>query len=297
MKADYYLENDEIKIGIASHGAELVSLKKKEDSREYMWSGDERYWNRVSPVLFPFVGKLRDGRYVHQGQEFCDIPQHGFARDRDFSMVEKLGDVIWFEMRPDEELRSRYPFEFLLRIGYRIEGRRVHVMWTVRNDSADTMYFSIGGHPAFLCSSGKDEADVLNGYRLNLYTPKEEVVSGVLNEKGTLSEEKRTVKLTEGKLDLSAEIFGRDALILDAKEIHTVGILDPDGEEFLRLQFDVPQLGIWSPAGKNAPFVCVEPWFGRCDAENFSGVLSERQYGNATEPGHSFHKEYVIECL
>ena len=292
----FYLENMYLKVTINQQGAEIAKILSKENGNDYLWNADETFWKRSAPVLFPIVGSLKDGKYTVDGQDY-PMSQHGFARDRDFSMVEKLGDVIWFEMRPDEELRSRYPFEFLLRIGYRIEGRRVHVMWTVRNDSADTMYFSIGGHPAFLCSSGKDEADVLNGYRLNLYTPKEEVVSGVLNEKGTLSEEKRTVKLTEGKLDLSAEIFGRDALILDAKEIHTVGILDPDGEEFLRLQFDVPQLGIWSPAGKNAPFVCVEPWFGRCDAENFSGVLSERQYGNATEPGHSFHKEYVIECL
>ena len=87
MNADYFIENDRIRIGIASHGAELVSLVRKSDDREYMWSGDAAFWNRVSPVLFPFVGKLTNGSYTYQGKEFSGIPQHGFARDSEFQMM------------------------------------------------------------------------------------------------------------------------------------------------------------------------------------------------------------------
>lgn len=296
MNADYFLENDKIKIGIASHGAELVSLVNKSNDREYMWSGDAAYWSRVSPVLFPFVGKLNHGSYIHQGKEFSGIPQHGFARDNDFQMAEKSEDTLWFELRPDEKWNKNYPFTFLLRIGYRIEGSKVHVMWTVRNDSSETMYFSIGAHPAFVCPSGTDREDVLKGYQLDFYTNKKELLSGELTSEGTLSPVKRQLPLTEGRLALSSELFAKDALILDSETIHTVSIIDPEGNEFLKVQFDTPQLGIWSPAGKNAPFVCIEPWFGRCDAADFSGELSEREYGNSLEPGHSFNKEYVIEC-
>ena len=49
------LSNDIITIEVAEHGAELVSLKKGE--REYMWNGDELFWNRHAPILFPAVGK------------------------------------------------------------------------------------------------------------------------------------------------------------------------------------------------------------------------------------------------
>lgn len=297
MNADYFLENEEIRIGIASHGAELVSLVRKDDGREYMWSGDAAYWNRVSPVLFPFVGKLKNGSYIYQGREFSNIPQHGFARDSEFRMAEKSEDVIWFELQPDDGWRTHYPFEFLLRIGYRIEGSSVHVMWTVRNDSEEMMYFSIGAHPAFVCPDGADNEDVLKGYQLDLHTTEQELLSGELTSQGTLLQEKRRFSLTDGKLALSSGMFAKDALILDSQKIHTVSIVDPAGTEFLKVQFDTPQLGIWSPAGKNAPFVCIEPWFGRCDAEDFSGELSEREYGNALEPGHSFNKEYVIEVL
>ncbi len=295
MKADYRLNNDRIQIGVASHGAELVSLVRRSDGREYMWSGDAAYWNRVSPVLFPFVGKLVNSGYTYQGKEFSGIPQHGFARDSEFQMVERSEDMIWFELKPDDMWRANYPFEFLLRIGYRIEGSRVHVMWTIRNDSEDTMYFSIGAHPAFLCPAGVNEKDVLEGYQLDFHIPEQDLASGELTSQGTLLPEKRRFSLVDGKLALSSEIFAKDALILDSETIHTVSVIDPVGNEFLKVQFDTPQLGIWSPAGKNAPFVCIEPWFGRCDAAGFSGELSEREYGNSLEPGHSFSKEYVIE--
>lgn len=156
------------------------------------------------------------------------------------------------------------------------------------------MYFSIGAHPAFSCPDGRDKEDALKGYQLDFHTTRQELLSGELTAEGTLSAEKRSFPLAEGKLALSSAIFAKDALILDSEEIHTVSVIDPEGKEAFKVQFDTPQLGIWSPAGKNAPFVCIEPWFGRCDAEDFSGELPEREYSNALEPGHSFNKEYVI---
>lgn len=309
MKPDHIIENEAIRIGITNHGAELVSIIRKSDNREYMWSGDSNYWNRVSPVLFPFVGKLVDCTYRFNGNSYDGIPQHGFARDSEFTMVEKLEDTIWFELVPDDNWKMKYPFNFLLRIGYRIEGSKLHVMWTVRNDSGENMSFSIGAHPAFLCMDyNKTEADTdlnipetdadrLAGYQLNLHTPKTELICGELTAEGTLKKEKRTVALDNGKLKLSKELFEKDALVIDSNDIYTVSIIDPNGNEYLQVKFDTPQLGIWSPAGKNAPFVCIEPWFGRCDACDFAGELQDREYGNTIEPGHSFNKEYVIEIL
>ena len=58
--------------------------------------------------------------------------------------------------------------------------------------------------------------------------------------------------------------------------------------------FDAPLAGIWSPPHKNAPFVCIEPWYGRCDAEDFSGDLSERDYEQHLSGGECFRAEYTI---
>lgn len=289
----YYIENEKIKIGINLHGAELVSVVKKETGKEYMWCGDAKYWGRVSPVLFPFVGKLNQQKYVHNGIIYENIPQHGFARDCDFVMVEKTDDIIWFELTPDSHCKSLYPFSFLLRIGYRIEGSSIHVMWTVRNDDSETLYFSIGAHPAFAC----DQMNTGKNYTLDFHIDEKELESGMLNADGVLSDCTKSVVLNSGLLPISEHTFDDGALILDSKNIHTVSLKDENGKDFLQVRFDTPQLGIWSPEKKNAPFVCIEPWFGRCDRDGFDGELQEREYGNSLLSGHSYNKEYVIDIM
>ena len=71
-------------------------------------------------------------------------------------MTEEAENEIWFELHETPETKEKYPFDFCLSIGYRLEGRSVKVMWKVENTNEKTMYFSIGGHPAFVCPiSGK----------------------------------------------------------------------------------------------------------------------------------------------
>lgn len=289
----YAIENEEIKIEVNLHGAELVSLVDKETGAEYMWSGDGAYWNRVSPVLFPFVGKLKDLSYTYEGKVYGNVPQHGYARDCDFTFAEKTEDTLWFELTDDEVWTARYPFHFLLRIGYRLEKKKVHVMWTVINKDEKDMPFSIGAHPAFVMPGGVSK----NGFYLDFHNGAKELSCGELCEAGVLIPEKRTFELNHGKLALTDELFDKDALIIDSEEISAVSILTPEGEAFLKVHFQTPQLGIWSPAGKKAPFVCIEPWYGRCDRVDYDGDLTGREYGNLLASGESFDKEYIIEVI
>lgn len=104
-------------------------------------------------------------------------------------------------------------------------------------------------------------------------------------------------KIEKGILKLYDELFDEDALIMDGQGIHTVTLRDRKDTPFLQLRFDTPQLGIWSPAKAHAPFVCIEPWYGRCDRAGYAGTLEEREYSNRLERGHSFNKEYVIEVI
>ena len=43
----YVLENDTLRVEIASLGAELKSVKNKSTNQEYMWQADPQYWNRT----------------------------------------------------------------------------------------------------------------------------------------------------------------------------------------------------------------------------------------------------------
>ena len=66
------IQNDQLIAEIAEHGAELISLKSKESNLEYIWQGDPEYWGRHAPVLFPFVGRLKDDQYTYQGEDLFD---------------------------------------------------------------------------------------------------------------------------------------------------------------------------------------------------------------------------------
>ena len=146
----YVLENDTLRVEIDSFGAELKSVKRKSDGKEYMWYADKKYWGRTSPVLFPFVGNCRNKEYRYGGKTYA-IGQHGFARDMEHTMESQTADTIWFSLHSNEETMEKYPFAFVLKIGYNLTGNELKVMWKVENPDTKTLYFSIGAHPAFLC--------------------------------------------------------------------------------------------------------------------------------------------------
>ena len=291
--AVYELKNGAISIAVDSHGAELKSLKREADGREYMWCGDARYWGRTSPVLFPFVGGVRDKVYRTKGRTYA-MTQHGFARDMEFKLLSRSGDEIWFELDSDEETMRKYPFVFVLKVGYQIEGNRVKVLWQVENPGEEELYFSIGGHPAFNCPI--DEATEQEECFVD-FGDVEEVVSTRISEKGLAMNCKDVYPLTDGRLALRANLFDHDALVIEDGQTHMAALCGKDGSRYLKVTMAAPLFGIWSPPGKKAPFVCIEPWYGRCDGEDFEGTLEEREWGNHIAPGKIWEEEYTIEIV
>ena len=93
---------------------------------------------------------------------------------------------------------------------------------------------------------------------------------------------------------MSDELFSEDALIIEDRQADEVTLLNDKKERVLGVKFDSPLFGIWSPVGKHAPFVCIEPWYGRCDRSGFHGRLEEREYGNSLEAGEEFCASYRI---
>ena len=289
----YQIENSYIRCEVDLHGAEVKSLIRKSDGREMMWEGNPEYWNRTSPVLFPFVGGVKDKEYRYKGKAYT-IGQHGFARDMDFSLVSREESEIWFELSETEETLEKYPFRFLLKIGYRLEGMALHVMWEVSNPDDKEMYFSIGAHPAFAVPS-------LEGHVLRLYGPEGRPLSHFSNrifgEGGCVTNRVETVETPDGYLPLSVELFDGDALVLEDRQVARVDLLDASDlakSPLVSVAFEATLVGIWSPLHKNAPFVCIEPWYGRCDAEDFEGELQDRDYEQRLEGRETFRAEYTI---
>lgn len=283
------ISNGIIEIGVEVHGAELKNLKRLSDGREYMFQADPKYWNRTSPVLFPLVGNYRDKRSVYNGKTY-EMGQHGFARDMDFRLLEKRDTFVSFELTESPETLARWPFKFRLILSYELKASSVIVGWHVENTGDDTMYYSIGGHPAFICDINDsffefdpDEPDILK--------------AGVIEPggSGTLSDAVKDIPLEGGFLAIRPDLFDDDALIIENRKTSSVSLLDGNKERFLTVRFDAPLFGLWSPAGKNAPFVCIEPWYGRCDRSTFEGNLEDREYGNSLTPGDKSDFHYTIE--
>lgn len=275
----YYLENDVLKIEIDTHGAELSSIYNKKENKEMLWQGDPKYWGRRSPVLFPVVGKYRGCKTTYNGKEYT-LGQHGFARDSEFKLVEQTETRLAFELTSNEGTLTKYPFEFRLVCSFELQNDRIIVGWNVENIDNKTIYFSIGAHPAFYCQKGETLL-TMNG---------ENIKYNLLNSEGLYTSLKYDVN---SSFVLHDEIFDNDALVIEKSGVTEVSLSDND-KKYLTVNFDAEVFGIWAPAKKNAPFVCIEPWFGRCDAEDFEGDITEREWSNSLEIGEKWYKEYEI---
>ncbi|HIU01964.1 MAG TPA: aldose 1-epimerase family protein [Candidatus Onthocola gallistercoris] len=294
-QADIRLENDVLEVGIFLKGAELCSIRRKSDGTEYLWNGDPEYWRFRAPILFPFVGGLKDKKYRVDGVEY-PMNQHGFARDRAFEVMENTGEEIWLGQEDDEETRKMYPFRYRLELGYRLEGSTLKVMWRVKNPDTKPLYFSIGGHPGFMCPIRKGEKQ--SDYSLVLRDGQGRLLSSFTNSVfgkiGLVTDQKKEYVLDHGRLPIDEHLFDGDALILEHDQVQSISIADPAGKEYLEVRFPMPLVGIWSVPGKQAPFVCIEPWYGRCDKEGFEGELKDREWGNVLAPGAGFEASYDI---
>lgn len=316
----YTLENDKLKVEIDSFGAELKSVFSKQKKQEYMWYADKKFWARTSPVLFPFVGSLKNKEFECDGKNY-PMGQHGFARDLEHTLVSKTSDTIWFRLESNAETLSKYPFAFTLEIGYELKDNQVKVLWHVTNPDEKTLPFSIGAHPAFLCpihseGDGEDKTGSKAGYQLsfgkfekaNSNKKNEFLISGnetiiPLNEihhhgntrdTGLAITEDITLPLVNGKVAITDSFFDRCTYMIEGNQANSVGIVDPDGNEYVTVLFDTPLFAIWSPEEKNAPFVCIEPWYGRCDHVDFTGSLTDREFTNFLDANEKFAAEYIM---
>lgn len=302
--AKVYLENAQLMATFDTKGAELLSVKRKNrisgelEEQEYIWSGDPKYWGRHAPILFPFVGTQKGKQYQHKGIIY-PMTQHGFARDKEFVMQTKEKNRIWFKLSSDEETKKCYPFEFILWIGYELEEDTIQVFYRVENYSKEKMYFAIGAHPGFTCPLVEGTLQEEYSFRfphINALT-----YSIVNMENGLKRENTYQMDLVKkeeyGYLKLEKGLFDRDALIIEQSRINEVALCKADNKPYVIVKFDTPLFGLWSPAGKNAPFVCIEPWYGRCDSEEFDGELSEKEYINELDMGESFERSYSMQFL
>ena len=284
------LENEFLCVEIAEMGAEVTRIYDKTEDNEILWEGNPVYWKRHSPVLFPNVGKTYKNRVLINGTQY-PTSQHGFARDNVFTCIEAANEKASFMFRSSEETKEVYPFDFELHINYKLNKKELTVEWQVKNCGDETMYFTIGGHPAFRFAKPEEtKADYV------LKVPGKEKLEYVLIDIScgcANVDEIHTLQLSEETYPLSDELFAKDALVVDNGQIEEAWLCHKDGTPYVGVRSEgFPNYGIWSVEG--APFVCLEPWMGRCDNVGFNAELSEKPNVNKVEAGEKFIKDYTI---
>ena len=279
------IKNTFLTATINSFGAELCSLKNKEN-KEYIWAGNSDFWGKHSPILFPIVGTLKNNSFHYNAKEY-DLSRHGFAREMEFKLIDKKEDSATFSLQSTEETLRVYPFQFELQIIYTVANSNLSIEYKVINKGNSKMPFSIGAHPAFALPRYFKDYSIL--------FDKEEFLEYYLLENDLISNQTKKLETQEGQIPLTYELFKNDALIFKTLKSKSLTILE-NRNPFLRVKFkDFPSLGIWTKM--NAPFLCIEPWFGYSDTNENSGNLFEKEGIQVLEENATFRSEFSIEVL
>lgn len=287
----YHLENEYLKIAVNLKGAELKSVFNKVSQQELLWQANPEFWGKSSPVLFPIVGALKDGKYMYQGKEY-HLPRHGFARDYNFKLEELSGSQLIFSLEATQETLAVYPFLFKLLIGYTLTADCLEVTYKVENLSDDeSMYFSLGAHPAFHVGTKAD--DFLN-YALRFN--KDATLEANKLHDGLLTTVKDTITMTNKELPLHYRLFTNDALVLLHMKSDKIALVNDNDEPVLNFEFEnFPYFGIWTV--KDSGFICLEPWAGVADFETHNQQLIGKFGINELKPNEIWEASWKVRVL
>lgn len=286
--AEHILENEFLRVTVADAGAELISVWDKEAGQERIWTAAPAIWNRHAPILFPFVGKVYEGKYRIGQREYAMKTQHGFARDQVFACVEETDHSVTHCLSATGQTRAVYPFEFRLTVCHRLlPGKQLAIEWNIENQGQETMFFSIGGHPGFMAPEGIRKEDCLISF-----PGKTALQYKSANPAGYILPEQKTLSLQDGLAPWQADI--PDTWIFEDHQVQSVGIVLPDGKPFVSLHCaGFPMLAVW--ANPKGPFICLEPWFGRADDEGFTGTIDRKKDMQTLGGGEKKAISYTIE--
>lgn len=246
-------------------GAELTYLKGK-NGENLMWQVDEIYWNRCAPILFPIVGKLKNDTYQWKKHTY-HMKQHGFARDCQFKLIEQYENKVVLQLNASNETKQLFPFDFQLTITYECLATGLKITHNVQNTSNDELPISFGGHPGFHL------ADSLSNYKLvfpNAFTEKRWLIANGLY---TGEFEEMTINK---ELELNDSLFAFDAIVFKKPPFQTVDLVHQKHGKLVTITCDNwDAVGFWTK--KDAPFFCIEPWWGWADYSNQSDDYRKKE--------------------
>ena len=284
------ISNEYLKVKINTHGAEINSVQNS-DGLEYIWFGDKKYWARHAPILFPIVGRLKDNQYTYDGKTY-EMGQHGFARDMEFIVANQGEKWIDLQLVSNEETKKMYPFDFKLIIHYELNDHKLTTNINVYNTDTKEMYFSVGAHPAFNVPLVQDGSEQYDDYFVK-FANKGEYDQIQFDVPYANLENIEKIELDQ-PIQLFPELFYDDAKVIEIKnrEFTTTLSSDVSNHGVTMTGYNTKYGGIWS--AKDAPFVCLEPWWGIADDIHTDGKIEHKVGINNISPNEKFVAKFDL---
>ena len=285
MKPIIQLQNHSLQAEINLLGAELLSFSKN-SGPNILWSKQTDHWNRVAPNLFPIVGRLVNDSYTFQGKSYR-MTQHGFARDREFEVVEQRAEFIRLRLVSDTKSMDVYPFSFVFDVCYSLSETGLTIAYETQNTGSETLFYSVGGHPAFHLD------EPLENYYLEFDTDVQ-LEREELN--GSYFSGETDYYGVSTHLNLGDELFETDAFVIKDPQFKSVCLKHRDGDTLVQMTCDSwTAIGFWTK--KDAPFICIEPWWGWADHADASGKLEEKAGIRKLKPESKEVVSYSIQLV
>ncbi len=279
------VKNDYLIAQISEIGAELKSLVCEGD--EYIWEGKKEVWAGSCPLLFPICGGLKEDKYLFKGKEYS-LQKHGYARFKTFEVESKTENSVVFLHKSDDETKKQFPFDYELRVGYKLDGKSLKVDYSVINKSNDIMYFNIGAHEGYYTPEGIEDYDVV--------FPQNETLNAYVLYGNLLSNQQLPIIKDSNVLPLYDKYFTVDALVFKDLKSKSATLRNRKTGRAVRVDFpDADYFLLWHKP--NAPYMCLEPWNGIQDIVGSSYDITEKEGITALEKGGVYNHTHSITII
>lgn len=262
------LKHGNLSAHIAPKGAELRAFAA--NSRDILWTPDDAVWDGTCPVLFPVIGRVNRDTIRVDNTEY-PMPMHGFALTSIFRITDQTESECRLELRSSAETHKYYPFDFTLRITYRLSESTLQIKTEVVNEGETSLPASFGLHPGFRwpMTTGVQK------YRHYITFEEMGPIGYTRPVDRLIGPGRSNLPLTGSTLQLSEAVFEPGGMALLSLKSRSLRFHTEDPSAAIRLDFpDMDGIILWSRSG--ADFLCIEPLLGHADPVGFSGDIMEK---------------------
>ena len=286
------LSNQYLTVNLHPKGAEIISIVGNQDHINYMWKRDACQWANSAPILFPIVGAIKNDTCRIDGKEY-HMTQHGFARHNEFEIKNQSQTEVTFTLVSNDEIIKQYPFLFELNVTYKLVENTLTCFINVKNKDHKTIYFQVGGHPAFACPFMENESS--NDYYVEFaeYETRNQKVIDVV--KRGMSHVQLPFFDHEKRFFVRQQLFNNDAIVIKDFKSENISIKSLNHQKsivFHMQGFD--HVGLWT-AKHVGGLLAIEPWVGHADYVDFDGEFKEKESCVALDTDKEFNVQFAVE--